>query len=54
MQTAEPVSTREVTERLIKILKITYVKANFKQVANNENQLNSEERTQLLRLFEYF
>ena len=29
MQTAEPVSTRDATERLVKILDITYVKADL-------------------------
>ena len=45
MHTADPFSTIEATERLVKILKITYVKADFYQVADNANQINSEERT---------
>ena len=36
------------------MLCITYVKAYLKQVAGNTTQLNSEERTQLLRILEYF
>ena len=32
MQTAEPVSTREATERLVKTLNSTYEKANLKHV----------------------
>ena len=54
MWTAEPDSTREATEILVKIIDINYVKADLKQVADNATQLNSEERTQLLRLLEYF
>ena len=54
MQTEEPVSTREYTERLVKILDSTYVKSNLKQVANSATQLNSEEKNQLLRILEYF
>ena len=54
MQTAEPVSTREATEILLKILDITYAKAYLKQVAYNSTQLNYEERTKLLRILEYF
>ena len=50
MKTAEPVSTREATEMLLKTLESTYAKANLKQVDNNANHLNSEEITQLLRL----
>ena len=54
MQTAEPASTREYTEIMIKILDITYVKEYFKQVADNATQLNDEETTQLLSLLEDF
>ena len=50
-QTSEPVSTREDTERLIKILNIR--KADLEQVANNATQLNSDDRTQLLRRLKY-
>ena len=53
MHTAEPFSTREATEALLKILGSAYAKENLKQVANNANQLNAEERAQLLRLLEY-
>ena len=35
---------------MVKILDSTYVKADLKQVADNENQQNSEERTLLLSL----
>ena len=36
MQTVEPASTREATERMVKILNSTYAKAYLKQVADNE------------------
>ena len=54
MNNAVPVSTREATERLVKILDSTYTKAELKQVAANETQLKSEERTELLRLVRDF
>ena len=44
MQTAEPSSTREGTERLIKILDNTYAKLDLKQVAYNTTQINAEEK----------
>ena len=45
MQTADPASTREATDRLVKILEITYAKADLYQVADNATPLNAEERT---------
>ena len=54
MHTAEPDSTREATEKMVKILDSTYEKACLKQVADNSTQMNSEERTQLLSLPEDF
>ena len=54
MQTAEPVSTREATDRSVKILDSTYVKANLTQVSNNTTQTNAEERTQILIILQYF
>ena len=54
MQTAEPYSVREATDRFVKILDSTYAKAYLNHIANNTTQLNAEERTQLLRLLEYF
>ena len=42
MQTAEPASTIEATEWIVKIINSTYVKAELNQVANNSTQLNSE------------
>ena len=53
MQTAEPASTQEATERMTKILNITYTKEYLEQVFN-ARQLNAEERHLLLSLFEYF
>ena len=50
MQTTEPASTREATERIVKILNSTYVKADLKQVSDNSTQLNAEEINQLLSL----
>ena len=50
MQTAEPASTREATELMVKIIYITYVKADLNQVAVNATHLNAEERTLLLSL----
>ena len=55
MQTAEPASTQEATERMVKTLDSTYAKSYIKQVVNS-SQLNAEERTLLLSLirdFEY-
>ena len=54
MQIAEPASTREATERMVKILDSTYAKADLNQVANNPSHLNSEERTLLLSLIKDF
>ena len=50
MQTAEPDSTQEATEIMVKIIYITYVKADLNQVADNATHLNSKERTLLLSL----
>ena len=54
MYTAEPISTIEATEILLKFLNRTYAKAGLKQVVDNATQLNVEERTQPLRLLKYF
>ena len=54
MQTSDKDSTREATERLLKILEITYAKADFYEVADNANQLKVEERTLRLRIFKDF
>ena len=52
MQTVETASTREYTDRMVKILYSNYAKADLKPVANNETQLNYEKRTLLLILLE--
>ena len=52
IQAAEPASTRKSTERIVKILDITYAKEDLKQVADNSTQINAEERTLLLSLLE--
>ena len=54
MQTTEPASTQEATERMVKILDITYTKAELEHVVSNASQLNAEERTLLLSLLEEF
>ena len=54
MQNAESVSTREATERSLKIIDNTYTKSDLEQIIDNENQLNTEERTQLIRLLQNF
>ena len=54
MQTEEPDSTREATDRLVKILSSTYAKLDLKQVDNNATRMNAEERTQLISLLEGF
>ena len=41
IQTAEPASTREATEIIVKVIGSTYAKANLEQVVN-DSQLNSE------------
>ena len=52
-QTAEPASTREATERMVKILDSTYAKAYLERVFNS-SQMNAAERTLLLSLLGYF
>ena len=52
--TEKSVSTREATERLIKIPGSTYAKAYLKQVAYNSTQMNVVEINQLLRILNYF
>ena len=54
MQTAEPASTREYTEGIVKILENTYAKVDLKQVVDNAIQLNAKERTMLLILLKDF
>ena len=54
IHTEEPVSTREVAEKLVKIFDRTYENADLEQVAANKTQINPEERTQLLRILKDF
>ena len=54
MQTAEPSSAREATERMVKTLDSTYAKACLKQVSNNATKLNDEEKIMLPSLLEDF
>ena len=44
MHNEEPASTREATERMVKILDSAYAKADLEQVVANASQLNAEER----------
>ena len=45
IHTAEPVSTREATDGLVKIFYSTYEKADLEQVAANATRMNNEEIT---------
>ena len=54
MQTAEPDSTWEATERKVKIIYSTYAEESLKQVVNKAIQMNAEEITMLLSLPEDF
>ena len=54
MQTAESAFTREATERLVRILDSTYKRANRQHATHDATHLNADERTQSLRLLEYF
>ena len=53
MQNAEPDSTQEATEQMVKILDSTYSNVDLEQVVN-ASQLNDKERTLLLSLIEDF
>ena len=46
--TAEPVPTREATERIVKNIDRKYFKADLKHIAANATHKNSDERTKLL------
>ena len=54
MRTAEPDSTHEATEQMVKTLDSNYAKADLKQVADNATKINAEERTQLLSILDEF
>ena len=42
MQTAEPTSTKEDTELIVKILNSTYAKVDRNQLAGNSTQMDAE------------
>ena len=54
IQTAEPTSTQEATEWMIKIINGTYAKEDLKQVVDNITCLDDEEINMLLGLLEGF
>ena len=54
MQTSEPFSTREATERLLRTIESVYEKAYLEHTPSNTTHLNTEEKTQLLRLLKDF
>ena len=53
-QIAEPISTREATQRVVKILDSKYAKADLEKVAAEATNLTPQERNMLLRLLEEF
>ena len=54
MQTTDTFSTREDTERLVKIVDSIYTKAELEQVDANPTHMNAEQKTLLLRLLKDF
>ena len=54
MQNVEPASTREATDRIVKIIDSTYAKSDLEHTVANANQLNDEERNLLLSIIEDF
>ena len=42
MQTVELASTREATDRMIKVLNVTYAKEDLNQIADNKTLVNTE------------
>ena len=54
IQTEEPVSTRESTERMVRVLDSNYTRAEPEQVVANVTQLNAEERNKILGLLKDF
>ena len=53
-QIAEPISTREATERVVRILDSNYAKANLDEVAEAATNLTEAERSMLLDLLKEF
>ena len=54
IQTAEPASNREATERMVKILENNYAKSDLENVVGNASHLNAEEMILLLSLLKDF
>ena len=54
IQTVEPISTSEATERMVKNIHRAYTKSELEQVVSNANYLNDEDRNQLLGLIKVF
>ena len=54
MHTSEPVSTREATERIVKIIESSYVKAHLEHVASDATHINGDKRAQLIGLLKKF
>ena len=54
MNNTEPVSTKKATERVVKILDITYENKDLELVAAKKTHMNSDERTKLLGLIKDF
>ena len=50
MQTSEPASIQEATERMVKILDNNYAKSDLENVVGNASHVNAEEMTLLLSL----
>ena len=53
-QIAEPISTREATERVVRILDSNYAKANLEEVSEAATNLTEAERSMLLDLLKEF
>ena len=53
-QTAEPIATREATERIVRILDSKYEKADLEQVAANAEDLDENQQKKLLSLLKDF
>jgi hypothetical protein len=53
-QTAEPIATKEATERIVRILDSKYEKADLEQVAANAEDLDENQQKKLLSLLKDF
>ena len=54
LRSVEPVSTKEATDRVVKILDSKYEKADLNKIADNANNLDKEQKQQLLKLLQQF